>query len=139
MISTCPKFSTTTHLTDWCLPKQCGSMNRLLRQLCTNHWSRIHISHLLHIWHACNHVRHIGLCLIVKKSLAFASKHRQVIECSTTNSQKQIQRETEWKRKRVKWRFDRKLKTYNCSTKLYIMHLYTLIFNPFNHIKEELK
>ena len=133
MISTCPKFSTTTHLTDWCLPKQCGSMNRLLRQLCINRWSRIHISHLLHIRHTCNHVRHVALCLIVKKSLAFASKHKQVIDCSTTNSQIQIQRD------RVKERFDRKLKTYNCSTELYIMHLCTLIFNPFNHIKEELK
>ena len=98
MISTCPKFSTTTYLTSKRLPKRRGSMTQLLHQLCTNRGSRIHISYLLHIWHTCNHVRHVGLCLIVKKSLAFASKHRQVIECSTTNSEKQIQREIEWKR-----------------------------------------
>ena len=95
MISTCSKFYTTTYLTSRHLPQRCGSMTQLLCQLCTNRGSRIHISQLLHIWHTCNHVRHVGLCLIVKKSLAFASKHKQVIECSRTNSQKQVERERE--------------------------------------------
>ena len=118
MISTCPKFSTTTYLTRRHLPKRRGSMTQLLRQLCTNRGSRIHISHLLHIWHACNHVRHVGLCLIVKKSLAFTSKHKQVIECSRTNSQKQIERETEWEReiweKFVAWHIIAQLNYTSC-------------------------
>ena len=56
-ISTCLKFSTTMYLIgSRRLPQRHGLMTQLPRQLCTNHGSKIHISQLLHIWHACNHV-----------------------------------------------------------------------------------